>query len=366
MKKSINLVLAAAMTLGTFTAVAAAAPNYVSVVLDGKKVYFPDAQPFIDGNGRTLVPVRFVTESLGAGVNWLGETQTVAIAYQGKDIRLKIGESKATVNGSDTTLDTQVILKGNRTFVPLRFVSESLNAKVSWDGNSSTVGIQTAASAGSTAQLDPFGRKIRTTNLPSNAQDYAYILEDIPNDMYEMPLKNRLPKNFRTPVKQRQDVREYADKHVLDLTMDRIRKHYSLLLNVDYRTIDYSWADEIYQYRNTAVAHLDELKNQVDWIKSNQIQMEGYLDPEPSMIYDDGVSTRVRCKLKFRINSFNEYKDLIYDVSFPFAPQWEKGVWYEGYTDIKISTNVMGDWSSHLYVDSFSPLFANYVLKKQE
>jgi hypothetical protein len=363
-KKGINLLLATAVLAGVGTGVAQAAPPFVNVVLDGKKVGFPDAQAFVDANGRTLVPVRFVTESLGAGVKWLGETQTVAISYQGKDILLRIGESKATVNGSEKALDTQVILKGNRTFVPLRFVSESLDANVTWDGDTSTVGIQTPAAASTTAQLDAYGRKIRTTNLPSNYKDYPYILEDVPNEMYEMKLRS-YDSSSQTPVELLASVPEFKDKSNVDLTMDRIRKHYALLLNVDYKTIDPSWADEIYQYRNQGVGHLGDLQKYVQWVKDNQIEMEGYVDPEPSMIYNGGHEHLVRSKFKLRINHYNEYKNLIYDRSFPSA-HLDKGFWYEGVTDITVSTNVFGNWGNSLKVDPFSLMFYNFTIKRQE
>jgi len=76
-------------------------------------------------NNRTMVPLRFVGESLGAEVEWIGETQTVEIILEGKKLSLVIGK---TAPG----LDTPATIVNGRTLVPIRYVSENLGAKVTW------------------------------------------------------------------------------------------------------------------------------------------------------------------------------------------------------------------------------------------
>jgi len=71
----------------------------VTVTVDGKKVIFPDAKPFIDENGRTLIPVRFVTEDLGANVEWNAESREVYITKDGVSIMIRIGEERILANG---------------------------------------------------------------------------------------------------------------------------------------------------------------------------------------------------------------------------------------------------------------------------
>jgi len=61
------------------------------VVVNGSRINFPDAQPFIDENGRTQVPVRFVSEALGADVGWDGKTKTVTIEQGKNKISLVVG-----------------------------------------------------------------------------------------------------------------------------------------------------------------------------------------------------------------------------------------------------------------------------------
>jgi hypothetical protein len=100
-----------------------------------------DAKPYINTENRTVVPIRFIAEALGATVDWTKETRTVTIKKDAADISLKIDESKALVNGQEKLFDTKAVIKENRTFVPLRFVSETLGAEVNWDAKTKIVDI---------------------------------------------------------------------------------------------------------------------------------------------------------------------------------------------------------------------------------
>ncbi|WP_024984552.1 stalk domain-containing protein [Brevibacillus borstelensis] len=121
----------------------------IQVKVDNVSVHFPDAKPFIDpSTSRTMIPVRFVSEKLGASVDWDGAKQTVIMNKDGKQISLKIGEKKAVVAGQEITFDAAATLQNNRTFVPLRFVSEAYGAKVDWLATERLVLITTNLSDG--------------------------------------------------------------------------------------------------------------------------------------------------------------------------------------------------------------------------
>lgn len=90
-------------------------------------------QPPVIINGRTLVPLRGIFEALGANVSWDGQTQTVTATKGGTTIQLKIGFAIAYKNGAVIHLDQSSLLINDRTMVPVRFVSEALGAKVDWD-----------------------------------------------------------------------------------------------------------------------------------------------------------------------------------------------------------------------------------------
>lgn len=340
-------------------------PTFVSVMLDGQKIWFPDAQAYIDANQRTLVPVRFVAESLGAKVGWEGKSQSVPISRDGQDIRLTIGSATATVNGKQVKLDTQAVMTGGRTFVPLRFVSEVLGAEVKWDSKISTVFIYTKEL--SEADTDEWGRLIRKTNLPKNAADYPYILADVPNEMYELAYPYSEPTDRRVAAQLYSKVPEFTKENI-DVWMGRLKTFGGLWLNVDYRTIDDAWVQAVFNTKmQNSNAELKYIRQYVDWVKTNKIQVAGYLEPEPSLIYKDGFgSYHVRVKFRLNFMAFNKQEQLIYDEWFPQDLKLEKNIWYEGYSDIKMTTNVGGDWGKTLKVSPTASLFNNYTISKVE
>ena len=142
MKKIVLFITVSVIMLMAFTTTSFAQLP-LRVVVNGNRVNFPDAEPFIDDNGRTQVPVRFVSEALGAEVSWEGSTKTVTISQGDKEIKIVIGKKDYTINGEKNLMDTEALLKEDRTFVPVRFVSEGLGARVEWDSAVRTVYIDT-------------------------------------------------------------------------------------------------------------------------------------------------------------------------------------------------------------------------------
>lgn len=146
-KKVLSLILAVGMLFSMGTAAIAADGEKVTVNLDGTEVYFPDAQPFIDARSRTLVPIRFVSEAMGARVDWENDTRTVVIKKDKDTVRYTIGEMKGYLNDEIRVFDTYGILKEDRTFVPLRFISEMLSCDVDWNDETRTVTIASPGAA---------------------------------------------------------------------------------------------------------------------------------------------------------------------------------------------------------------------------
>jgi len=99
-------------------------------------------QPPVIKEGRVLVPVRAVTTALGAAVDYDSETKTVTIVKEGITVILKLGDLTATVNGEPLELDVPAASVNARTVVPLRFIAEALGATVSYDQESGTVNIE--------------------------------------------------------------------------------------------------------------------------------------------------------------------------------------------------------------------------------
>lgn len=113
------------------------------VYLDGNMLAF-DVPPVIE-EGRTLVPLRAIFEALGAEVTWDGDTRTVTAQKEQVKIQLQIGSNTACINNQPVELDVPARIVNDRTLVPLRFVGEALGAEVDWDGATRTVRIEQAS-----------------------------------------------------------------------------------------------------------------------------------------------------------------------------------------------------------------------------
>ena len=136
-----NAVVSTATTKTT-TATKAAPP---SVRVNDRLVSFPDTQPYIDGNSRTMIPVRFVSEALGADVSWEDNMQSAVISLDGTTVKVPVGSKTISVTkgGSTSTvaMDTQAVITDGRTCIPVRFVAEALGAYVGYSNYYNTVEI---------------------------------------------------------------------------------------------------------------------------------------------------------------------------------------------------------------------------------
>lgn len=148
-KKIVSLCLTAAMTL-SMAAVSAENNNSVTVNINGEAVDFSkydNVMPYIE-NDITLIPIRAIAEGLGCEVSWDGENQTVEIKGLNDEILLTINSSTAVVNNETVTLDVPAQVVDDRTFVPLRFISENMGAKVEWNEEANLITIETERKGG--------------------------------------------------------------------------------------------------------------------------------------------------------------------------------------------------------------------------
>ncbi len=96
-----------------------------------------DVAPIVR-NDRTMLPVRYVAEALGAEIAWDGATSTATLKTADTEIKITVGAAEALVNGKAVTLDSPAFIEKDRSYMPVRFVAETLGATVSWDGATST------------------------------------------------------------------------------------------------------------------------------------------------------------------------------------------------------------------------------------
>ncbi len=110
--------------------------NPVYVKFDGNILGF-DVPPIIE-DGSTLVPMRFLFEQMGADVEWDSETQTATATIDSKAVTFSIDNVNARINNKSAKMDVPARLVNGKTMVPLRFLSENMGYDVDWDADSRT------------------------------------------------------------------------------------------------------------------------------------------------------------------------------------------------------------------------------------
>lgn len=134
---------AAAFAVLSCGAAALAQPN-ITVTINGSQMSFP--QPPVMRNNSVFVPMRAIFERLGATVAY-SNGDINATTRNGRGVHLHIGSRQATIGGQNMTLSTAPFVIAGVTEVPLRFVAQSLGAAVNWNGNTDTVSITTNGNA---------------------------------------------------------------------------------------------------------------------------------------------------------------------------------------------------------------------------
>ncbi len=164
-KKLAMVVTLASTLIGSVSAVEST--KDIKIEIDGKNIV-SDVAPFIN-NERTLVPIRVISENLGYNVNWDNNSRKVTVKNNDKTIELFIGKKKVSVNGVDNSIDVAPMIKNERTFVPLRFISESFDNDVNWDKDTRTVKINKKEKTASSIVSDEVkSLNVNNTNVKNN------------------------------------------------------------------------------------------------------------------------------------------------------------------------------------------------------
>ncbi len=184
--------------------------------VDGKPSYIDPANnevaPIVE-DGRTLVPVRFIAESLGAEVAWDDATQTATLKKDTTSVSITIGQNKMTVNGREVALDVPAQLKNERTLLPLRAVSDALGKQVLWGGDESGLIViadeEQKLSEEQILALNLYHKYYLKTSvvdetvMEQGKKDYQQLLAktggkriEIPNQSFEKTEGDGIPANF--------------------------------------------------------------------------------------------------------------------------------------------------------------------------
>lgn len=352
MKKKLILIAATMLCTTNLVTFGGTIPK---IYLNGNKLLIQQSP--IEKQGTTYVPLRAV-ENLGATVTWNNETQIATITHEYNTIEQRIGSNTALVNSKAVSIPAPAIKHNGVTYIPIRFVSETLGATLECDAKANTISISYEMPKDGNQKYDQFGRLLRSSNLPKNYTLYPNIVAGVPNDMYEFKFKYELGTSFVELVDGRHYKKpttfvndEWYSTDNMKLWVDTTESYLDHVLNVDYRTIDYTWADRVAELTcqkglddSYYQSFVNDAREYVDYVKANKIIIEGdyYVEPSATYMSDGGVCMRTWVKFKTNKDTklFNE------------SATNKAGVWYEGYTDVSLGSQKGGEDGTELVVKS--------------
>ncbi|MFZ5989803.1 MAG: copper amine oxidase N-terminal domain-containing protein [Bacillota bacterium] len=330
-----TLILALTITMST---IPIEASKEIKVSVNGQNISFPDAKPFIDKNNRTLIPVRFVSQALGAEVKWDGDKREVLITLRETNVKLRIDDSNMLINNRIKTMDTKAVIAQNRTFVPVRFVSEALGAEVLWNASTYTV--------------------IITTKDQSSLEQKVYkVNPNIPKELYEYEYRKREWDGEYATNKWM--VENYGESQVTEW-MNIGKGYMESFYNVDYRSYDKSkYIEELKWFfmpqtnwrADDGVKRPieDHIKYWADMVQQKQIVMKTEFITDPSLVYSDGDFS-VRGEMKYIFESCNDTDWL---RKYTRYGNVEIGKWYKCVVDVQlVNMELLDGWDHAVLVVS--------------
>jgi copper amine oxidase-like protein len=185
--RAVWIALALVAAISVAAPMPSGAQGMIRVFVDGQPVNF-DVPPTVV-QGRVLVPLRGIFERLGATVDYNAANQHILAVRGGQTVELTVGSRQAAVNNQPQLLDVPAFTINGRTMVPLRFISEALGAGVQWNAANATIlinsggGAPTAAAPPVTPSGEVTGRLMAVTTgqnpqvvVRANNQDYTYTV----------------------------------------------------------------------------------------------------------------------------------------------------------------------------------------------
>jgi len=304
MKKFMLVLITAVLILA---GAAHAAPDEITVKVNGAIIEF-DAKPYID-NGRTMVPIRFISEALGAKVDWNGTYKLVTITLDDVRIEQKIGKPVAIVNDQEVNFDVPATIKNDRTMVPVRFVSEALGANVVWEELTRTVVITTKKDSTNTPTSTPVPTPVSTPTpikTPSNTiinKEYKE-LADIVRKVIELERAKEWDKVYEYLLPESLQKKGITNKNGFEAKYEKLSGFYRAFIEMynlkEYQTkcvfekVNENKVRVIYGMFGT----FSENSNALDYESRYLVKKNGkwYVDIEPVIVknterfyYKDGI-----------------------------------------------------------------------------
>ncbi|WP_158602358.1 copper amine oxidase N-terminal domain-containing protein [Cohnella endophytica] len=188
---------------------------------------FADNQPFvIQGkavHGRTLVPVRAVSAGLGAEVNWNQQSKSITVLKGGTKVLLKIGSNKVMLDGKEITIDVPAQIEHGVSYVPIRFISQTLGGTLTWNASNGTVDVS----------LD--GKQVRVTT------ESTFNHSNIPQNTVNTLIKQA---NEATDLSSFPQIRAHFKPYFTDSFMNKLIQQKGLKVNAAFTEISFSYSDD--------------------------------------------------------------------------------------------------------------------------
>ncbi|MBC8586950.1 copper amine oxidase N-terminal domain-containing protein [Paratissierella segnis] len=254
MKKKACFILSLVLIL-TLSCVAVFADSEIIVKIDSEKVEFNEdvGFPFVDENGRTLVPFKAALEKYGAEVNWDNENRT-AIAKKG-DIAIKvpIGEKFILKNDEKIETDTVAVIKDDRTYLPIRPVMEAFGSEVQWDNELKAVLITTEPIDAKEVLLDAYAKSYAWKNFDAKMKmemsiaapdeegvvQNLSVLMDMEMTAFQDPLKAKASADMQMGAGE-----EKLTQHLMDMYYDLDGKKFTMYMGMPNEDGEIEWVKQ--------------------------------------------------------------------------------------------------------------------------
>lgn len=265
------------------------------IVIDGRTftVSKGEPAPFINKDGRVMVPVRSFAEALGVPddidhVFWNASTLTATLKNDSHVVVVTVGQRHLLSNNLKVEMDTAAVIKQQRLFVPVRYIAEAFGAKVGWDAKTRTVIVTTSA-------FNP--HHISTEGL-----------NGIIMRMNEYPLTGR---NDDLASANLELNRRVGDLNIIQRYVDLATDYITTEYTHDYQNIDEIYKRKILFYINNPMLFNGEMldpeeyvQTKIEFVKKNRITVESVFVSDPVLVYeDDQLLKRVRGELRMKFAS---------------------------------------------------------------
>ena len=194
----------------------------IDIKIDGTKVEFcgHTGIPYIDSHNRIQVPLRNTMESLGAQVDWNQNTQAVVVKKDNTIVEVPIGKYHIIKNGQQIPNDTVAMIRGGRTFIPIRAVLEAFGTKVGWKNETRTVTVDSQSFHGSEGKKPSF-----INCLKSHPGDFSIMTaENYPGNILALKIEKSKEEDtvsiHTNAVKEKGNVFKYGNHFIALLPID--------------------------------------------------------------------------------------------------------------------------------------------------